>query len=41
MRKKIVSIIVAVSLSTGIFVMIPVEQARAAEEIITVDGSAL
>lgn len=41
MRKKIVSIIVAVSLATGIFAMIPVEQARAAEEIITVDGSAL
>ena len=41
MRKKIVSIIVAVSLSTGIFAMIPAEQARAAEEIITVDGSVL
>ncbi len=41
MRKKIVSMIVAVSLATGIFAMIPAEQARAAEEIITVDGSVL
>ena len=41
MRKKIVSMIVAVSLVTGIFAMIPAEQARAAEEIITVDGSVL
>lgn len=39
--KKIVSMIVAVSLATGIFAMIPAEQAKAAEEIITVDGSAL
>lgn len=41
MRKKIVTMIVAVSLATGIFAMIPAEQARAAEEIITVDGSVL
>lgn len=41
MRKKIVAMIVAVSLATGIFVMIPAEQARAAGEIITVDGSVL
>lgn len=41
MRKKIVSMIVAVSLATGIFAMIPVEQAKAAEEKITVDGSVL
>ena len=30
MRKKIVTMIVAVSLATGIFAMIPAEQARAA-----------
>lgn len=41
MRKKIVSMIVAISLATGIFAMIPAEQAKAAEEIITVDGSVL
>lgn len=41
MRKKLVSMIVAISLATGIFAMIPAEQAKAAEEIITVDGSAL
>ena len=41
MRKKIVSMIVAASLATGIFTMFPVGQVRAAEEIITVDGSAL
>lgn len=41
MRKKIVSMIVAVSLATGIFAMIPAEQAKAAEESITVDGSVL
>lgn len=41
MRKKIVSMIVAVSLATGIFAMIPAEQAKAAEEKITVDGSVL
>lgn len=41
MRKKIVSMIVAVSLVTGIFTMFPSEQVKAAEEIITVDGSAL
>lgn len=41
MRKKIVSMIVAISLAAGIFAMIPAEQAKAAEEIITVDGSAL
>lgn len=41
MRKKIVSMIVAISLATGIFSMIPVEQAKAAEEIVTVDGSVL
>ena len=40
MRKKIVSMIVAVSLATGIFAMIPAETVRA-EEIITVDGSVL
>ena len=41
MRKKIVSMIVAVSLVTGLFTMIPAEQAKAAEEKITVDGSVL
>lgn len=41
MRKKIVSMIVAVSLATGIFTVIPLEQAKAAEENITVDGSVL
>lgn len=41
MRRKIVSMIVAVSLATGIFVMIPAEQAIAAEENRVVDGSVL
>ena len=41
MRKKIVSMIVAVSLATGLFVMIPAEQVKAAEEIIMVDDSVL
>lgn len=41
MRKKIVSMIVGVSLATGIFSMIPAERARAAEEIIMVDDSVL
>lgn len=41
MRKKIVSMIIAVSLATGIFAMIPSEQVKAAEEKITVDGSVL
>ena len=41
MRKKIVSMIIAVSVVAGIFSMIPAEQVRAAEEIITVDGSVL
>ena len=41
MRKKIVAMIIATSLAIGIFPMIPTEQVRAAEEIITVDGSAL
>lgn len=41
MRKKIVSMIVAVSLATGIFTMIPAEQVKAAEEMLTVDGSVL
>lgn len=41
MRKKIVSMIVAISLATGIFTMIPSKEVRAAEEIITVDGSVL
>lgn len=41
MRKKIVSMIVAVSLAVGIFTMIPAERAKAAEEIITVDRSVL
>lgn len=41
MRKKIVSMIVAVSLATGIFTMFPAGQVRAAEESITVDGSVL
>lgn len=41
MRKKIVSMIVAISLATGIFTMIPAEQVKAAEEIVTVDGSVL
>lgn len=41
MRKKIVSMIIVISLATGIFAMIPSEQAKAAEEIVTVDGSVL
>ena len=41
MRKKIVSMIVAVLLATGLFVMIPAEQVKAAEEIIMVDDSVL
>lgn len=41
MRKKIVAMIVVASLAIGIFTMIPTEQARAAEEIITVDSSDL
>lgn len=41
MRKKITSMIVAVSLVSGIFAMFPVEQARAAEEIITIDDTVL
>ena len=41
MRKKIVTMIVAVSLAIGIFPIIPAEQAKAAEEIITIDDSVL
>lgn len=41
MRKKIAPVIVAVSLVVGIFIMIPAEKVRAAEEIITIDDSVL
>lgn len=41
MRKKIVSMVVAVSLAVGIFAMIPAEQVRAEEEPIVVDDSIL
>lgn len=41
MRKKIASMIVAVSVASGIFAMIPAEEVRAAEETITIEDTVL